>query len=128
MKVYIVEDSRVMVERIQSKVRSIEGVELVGVSGDEADALADIRRVQPDFLIVDIRLKSGDGIDLLKKVKDESPETTVAMLTSYHMPEFFHQCKEMGADFFFDKAKDFNKIENAIMESKTRMTGMMQDA
>ena len=121
MRVYIVEDSPFMVERIMSKLESIQGVDVVGISDDEEDALRKIRDRHPDFCIVDIRLKSGSGINLLEKIKIERPETTVAILTSYSTPEFFDKCMDLGADYFFDKAKDFDNIENAVIKSKLRL-------
>ncbi len=118
MKVFIVEDSEAMVERIIKKVLSIKGVKVVGISDNEDDAFVGINSACPDFLIIDIKLKSGDGISLLRRIKEERPGTIIAVLTSYYMPEFLDKCMEMGADYFFDKAKDFNKIEDAIVNNK----------
>lgn len=118
MKTYIVEDSPVMVERITALLSEIPFVEIVGVSDSEEKAYAEISRLLPEFLILDIRLSQGDGINLLKKVKAEHPEIKVSMLTNYSTPEFFHKCMLSGADFFFDKAKDFEKIINAVNISR----------
>ncbi len=114
MKVYIVEDSPMMIDRIQSKISSIDGLEIAGHAGEEMTALHDARKLRPDFMIIDIRLKGGDGINLLRKVKKEIPGCTVAMLTNYSSPEFREKCLSLGADYFFDKSKDFDSIGNAI--------------
>jgi DNA-binding NarL/FixJ family response regulator len=121
MKVFIVEDSDIMVERILKKVLSIKGVEVVGISDNEEDAFINIKSSYPDFLIIDIKLKSGDGINLLKRIKKKIPGATIVMLTSYFMPEFIDKCMAIGADYFFDKAKDFDKIENVINNSVLRL-------
>ena len=121
MKVFIVEDSAVMAERILEKVLSIKGVDVVGISDNEEDAFINIKSSYPDFLIIDIKLKSGDGINLLKRVKEKIPGTIIAILTSYFMPEFIDKCMAIGADYFFDKAKDFDKIENVLMNSVLRL-------
>ena len=118
IKVYIVEDSPVMVERIEAELQTDPGVELVGVADNEEEALHDIAALNPDFLILDIMLKSGDGINVLKKVKSERPDITISMLTNYSTPEFCDKCKTLGADFFFDKAKDFSKLIEAVTASR----------
>ena len=118
IKVYIVEDSPVMVERIEAELQTDPGVELVGVADNEEEALHDIAALNPDFLILDIMLKSGDGINVLKKVKSERPDITISMLTNYSTPEFSDKCKTLGADFFFDKAKDFSKLIEAVTASR----------
>ena len=118
IKVYIVEDSPVMVERIEAELLSVPQVELVGVADSEEEALHDIPLLKPDFLILDIMLKSGDGINVLKKIKADYPSIKISMLTNYSTPEFFNKCKMLGADYFFDKAKDFNKIIEAVTISR----------
>lgn len=118
IKVYIVEDSPVMVERIEAELLTVPQVELVGVTDNEEEALHDIALLKPDFLILDIMLKSGDGINVLKKVKAEYPDITISMVTNYSTPEFIERCKKLGADFFFDKAKDFDKIIGAVKISR----------
>jgi len=114
MKVYIVEDSPMMVDRIQSKIADIEGLEIAGSAAEEVTALNDIRELNPDFMIIDIRLKAGDGINLLKKIKKERPGVGVAMLTNYSSPEFREKCMSLGADFFFDKSRDFDRISETL--------------
>ena len=114
MKVYIVEDSPMMVDRIQSKISCIDGLEIAGSAAEEITALHDVRTLHPDFMIIDIRLKAGDGINLLKKVKNENPGVTVAMLTNYSSPEFRDKCMSLGADFFFDKSRDFDRISDTL--------------
>ncbi len=114
MKVYIVDDSPMMVERILLKLSCIEGLEITGSAGEEITALHDIGTLRPDFIIIDIRLRGGDGINLLKNVKKEHPGITVAMLTNYSSPEFRDKCASLGADFFFDKSRDFDRITDAL--------------
>lgn len=114
MKVYIVDDSPMMIDRIQSKISSIDGLEIAGHAGEEMIALHDARKLKPDFMIIDIRLKGGDGINLLRKVKKEIPGCTVAMLTNYSSPEFREKCLSLGADYFFDKSKDLDSMSSTL--------------
>jgi DNA-binding NarL/FixJ family response regulator len=68
LSVYIVDDSQVMRERLTESLADIAGVEITGQSGDPLVALNNINKSQPDVVILDIRLPSRIGIDVLKDI------------------------------------------------------------
>ena len=77
-----------MLERISASLVALPFVEIVGSSNNEEEAYADISRLRPDFLILDINLKEEDKISLLKKLKAELPGIKVTIL-DHSSPEFF---------------------------------------
>jgi len=109
-KIYIVDDSTVIRERLKEMLAEISGVHLIGQTGDPMEALNDIRRYQPDAVILDIRLPGINGIELLKKIKAEQPTITVIMLTDYPYRQYRQQSMQAGADYFFHKATEFKKV------------------
>jgi two-component system response regulator DevR len=113
-RVYIVEDSALVRGRIIAMLMSIAGVEIVGISDTIKEAAAGIRTYNPDTVILDIRLNDGNGIDLLQNIKALNSSTRVIMLTNYNIPLYERRCRELGADFFFDKSKDFEKLLDVI--------------
>ncbi len=116
MKVYIVEDAIVIRSRIVALLSMVEGCEITGMSAYADEAFEEICRIKPDVVILDIRLKEGSGIDLLKRIKEKRPEITVAMLTNYAYSEYLNRCKEIGADYFFDKSQEFEKIIEVVSD------------
>jgi len=52
------------------------------------------------------------GINVLRKIKKQSPETVVVILTNYPYAAYRKHCTELGADFFFDKSTEFEKIKS----------------
>jgi DNA-binding NarL/FixJ family response regulator len=116
MKIYIVEDSKMMVERITTTISPIPGVDIIGVSDNEQKAVSEVESLHPELMIVDIRLREGDGMNLLKYVKGRHPEIIVAMFTNYSLPEFKDRCMSLGADYFFDKSKDFYRIIKIVAQ------------
>ena len=110
MKVFIVDDSAIVAERLRSLLAEIEGVEFVGQAQNESDAIKSIMKLKPDAVIMDIRLAGGSGMSVLEKIKKEQPSTIVIMLTNYPYPQYKHKCKELGADYFFDKVTEIEKI------------------
>lgn len=71
-------------------------------SGDEA--LQKIRAVLPHLIFMDIRLPGMNGLRLTRKIKKDSPGITIAVLTSYDLPEYRETAVESGADRFFVKS------------------------
>lgn len=108
--VYIVDDSVFVRGRIIAQLNALKEVIVAGMAEEAGTALADIRRIKPDAVILDIRLRSGSGLDLLKSIKSERPETMVIMLTNYTLPAYKRECMSLGADYFFDKSNDFDKV------------------
>lgn len=56
---------------------------VVGEAGTEAEAIAAARRLQPDVVIMDVRLPDGSGVEACREIRSERPETRVVMLTSF---------------------------------------------
>jgi DNA-binding NarL/FixJ family response regulator len=115
-KVYVVEDSIIVRNRLISLLMGLPGIEVVGFSGTIKDAAAGIQNHKPDMVILDIRLNDGNGIHLLQKIKLEMPSIRVIMLTNYSIPAYENRCRELGADYFFDKSKDFERILDVVSD------------
>ena len=75
-----------------------------------AEAIAAFRQLRPEVAILDIQMPDGCGLAVLTYIKKESPQTTVIMLTNYPLPLFRKRCLEAGADYFFDKSTEFEKV------------------
>lgn len=113
--VFIADDSPVIRERLAEMLSALEGVTVVGQAADVQTATAGIVRTRPDVAILDIRMPGGNGIDVLRQVKQGKPGgPSFIMYTNYGLPQYRKACAEAGADFFFDKATDGPKLTDAI--------------
>jgi len=108
--IYIVDDSKVIRQRLKEMLAEISGLDTIGQSGDPLEALNAIRRYRPDAVILDIRLPGINGIELLKKIKAEQPDIVVIMLTDYPYRQYRQQSLQAGADYFFHKATEFKEV------------------
>jgi DNA-binding NarL/FixJ family response regulator len=63
---------------------------------------------------LDIRLASGNGIDVLRAIKKDLPDMLIIMLTLYPDPQYRESCMKAGASFFLDKANGFEEIPEAL--------------
>jgi DNA-binding NarL/FixJ family response regulator len=116
MRVLIVDDSKIVCERLQQMLINIADVEIVGQANNGKDAIAIISETNPDVVILDIRLPGLSGIDVLKDIRAKKLPIRVIMLTNYIYPQYRKKCKELGADYFFDKVMEIEMIPKVIAE------------
>jgi len=114
LKVLIVEDSEVVTRRIRSMLKEIPDVTVVGeaINGTEAIAITNV--MEPDVVLLDIHLPGINGVEVLKEIKLNHSETKVMMLTNYSDLHHRKRCKEAGADYFFDKSIEFEKVPDVL--------------
>lgn len=116
MKVFIVEDSPLLRERLIAMLSELPEVEIVGQAQGALQAINSISTLTPDVVILDIRMQGGSGIDVLRQIRKEKSGTTVIILTNYPYPQYRDMCMKAGADFFFDKSAEFEKIPGVLRE------------
>jgi len=114
MRVFIADDSAAVRERLVEMISELPGIEIVGQAKGGIEATNAIMKLKPDVVILDIRMPGGNGIDVLLNVKKERSSPVVIMLTSYPYPQYREKCMDAGADFFFNKAAEFNKVTEVL--------------
>jgi DNA-binding NarL/FixJ family response regulator len=114
MRVLIADDSAVVRERLLQFLHDVDGVEIVGQAKDALEAKVMAERLKPDVAILDLRMPKGSGADVLYDIKKFHPSARVIMLTNYSHPENKKKCIDRGADYFFDKSTEFQKVVSVL--------------
>jgi DNA-binding NarL/FixJ family response regulator len=115
MKVFIADDSSEIRKRIIAMLSDlVERIEMIGEAENVQDAINSIHEFEPDVVILDIRMPGGSGIDVLKKIKKKNEVPVIIILTNYSHSQYRKKCMEAGADFFFDKSRDFEEIFKVV--------------
>jgi two-component system response regulator DevR len=109
-RVFVVEDSALIRERLLSMLGGMSGVEVVGSSETASDAIARILAARPDVVVLDVKLKASSGIEVLRAIKRRMAAVAVIMLTNYATEEFRRKCLEVGAEYFLDKTNEFERL------------------
>lgn len=120
LTIYIVEDSEAVKERLIESVEDIPHARVVGSADGVNDALEGMRALQPRVLILDIQLRGGSGFRLLKLMRAAGmtrPETII-VVTNYPSDDYRTASRECGADHFFDKASEFHKVREVLLEMR----------
>ena len=120
MKVYVVEDSAVVRERLLEMLREIEDVEVVGEAASYDAAVVGILKTRPDVAVLDIKLADdrGSGIDVLTAVRKGLPGIRAIVLSNYATPQHMKASADAGAEFFLDKSADFERITEILEQMK----------
>jgi DNA-binding NarL/FixJ family response regulator len=117
MKVFLVDDSVIVLEKMTALISGLHGVEIAGQAMNARDAIQSIVQLKPDLVILDIRLNGGgNGMDVLKRIKKEIPPPIIIMLTNYPYPQYREKCRALGADYFFDKVTEIEKIYETFQQ------------
>ncbi len=116
MRLFIVDDSSLICERIRAVVSDIKGFEIVGEAVEQSEAIQSINKTNPDVVILDIRLPKGNGIEVLRELKNKDHAPVVIMLTNYPYPQYRTKCNAIGADYFFDKSTEFGRIKEVLRQ------------
>lgn len=119
MKIFVVEDSTPVRERLIEMIGEVDGFELAGQAATLDEAVGGILRTRPDIAIFDIQLAAGSGIDALTKVKRELPGLRAIVLTNYATPQHEKASVDAGAEYFLDKSADFEKIAGILEGMKS---------
>ena len=112
MKLLIVEDSKLVGERLHAYFAAALPALEIAVAEGAVTALARFREQQPDIVILDIQLPDGNGVEVLKSIRRERPPTRMLMFSNHVFCR--RQCAAAGADGFFDKASDFEALAMAV--------------
>ena len=110
MRAYIIENSEIVRGRLAFMLAEIEWLELVGQAGSIKAATENIFRLQPDVVLLDIKLSDGNGLDLLESLQAQGLKTRAIVMTFDPHPQFRKRAMELGAVCFIDKAKELGNI------------------
>ncbi len=112
LKIYLVEDSLVIRESLIATLEELVPVLVVGSAEDEKTAVQWLS--QPtnswDLVIVDIFLKSGSGLGVLRAAEALAQGRALVVLSNYATVEMRRKCLELGADMVFDKSNDIDDL------------------
>ena len=120
MKVFVVEDSAAVRERLIEMIREIENIEVVGEAGTYDAAVNGIMNTRPDVAVLDIKLADdgGSGIDVLNQVRKGLPAMKAIVLSNYATPQHMKASADAGAEYFLDKSADFERITEILEQMK----------
>jgi DNA-binding NarL/FixJ family response regulator len=126
IRTFIVEDSPLILAQLSAMLEEMASVQVVGSAADEPSALQRLRRLAEDvdLVIIDIFLKQGSGLGVLRGTTQDGRHAKRVILTNYATPDMRERCKALGAHRVFDKSTDLDELVSYC----TRLGGGLPDA
>ena len=97
IRVVIADDHPVVREGLRSLLLTAADMEVIGEAGTGAEAVARAQALQPEVMLLDIRMPGGNGLAVLKQIKAVSPGTSVIMVTMHDNPDYISRAIAAGA-------------------------------
>lgn len=110
IRVFIVENSAIIRERLVALLSDLQGVEVIGSAEDARAALKSIHLMMPDVVILDVQMPGGSGLNILRDIRQDRVPAVVIVLTNNPFPQYRQRFIETGADFFLDKSTEFEHL------------------
>jgi two-component system OmpR family response regulator len=116
MKLLVLDDSELIRSRLVGWLQAIHGMSEIDTAGTLEQALRCVERVLPTLAILDLHLPDGNTTQILPALKQLAPGMQIAMLTNDASEFNRNKCLQSGADWFFDKSTEFEKVLNLVKE------------
>jgi DNA-binding NarL/FixJ family response regulator len=116
VRVLLVEDSKVLTERLTEAIQQIADVHLIGTAETEAAAVAVVMREPVDVVILDLHLSQGSGFGVMRALATTQLKPRIVVLTNYDLPEYKKAAFALGATHFLDKARDYGRLPDVLHE------------
>jgi DNA-binding NarL/FixJ family response regulator len=116
-RVVVADDHSLVREGFISMLRGASGLEVVGEAANGREALEFCRRLQPDLILMDIRMPEMDGIEATRAIKAEYPQTSVLIVTSHEDPDYLLEAVRAGAAGYVLKELSRRQLINAVQRA-----------
>ena len=116
LNVLVADDSDLVRERLVGMLSEIEGLGVILQAANGLEARDIILAETPELAVLDLRMPGRSGLNVLRDIKASNPATKIVILTNYPYPQYRSRCMEEGADFFFDKSSEFEKVTEVISQ------------
>lgn len=121
LKAILVEDSKTIRDNLIPALRDLASVMVIATAETEDEALEALK-AHPDWdlAIVDLFLREGTGLTVLRACQDRQPHQHAIVLTNYPNPEIRNRCMEIGADAVYDKSTHLEVFFEHCLQYGTR--------
>lgn len=114
IRIVLADDHAVLRAGIRALLQLQPDFEVVGDASDGAQAIAAVRALRPDVVLMDVGMPGMDGLTATRQIREMSPHTRVLMLTQHENKEYVLPALKVGASGYVLKRSEGNELLNAI--------------
>lgn len=119
IRVFIVDDHALVREWLTNLLRREPDLVVIGEAEEPAAAFAAMRLTRPDVAVVDVSLKQGSGLELIKQLRDELPSVEVVVLSMHDRLRDVERAFRAGATGYVMKRESTGQIVEAIRQARS---------
>jgi len=116
VRVLLVDDQRVVREGLGTLLALLDGIEVVGTAADGEEALELAARLNPDVVLMDLRMPRCDGVEATRRLREHNPNVKVLMLTTYADDRSVIDALRAGARGYLTKDAGAEEIRHALQQ------------
>jgi DNA-binding NarL/FixJ family response regulator len=114
IRVLVVDDQEMVREGFSALLDAQEDIEVVGSAGDGVAAVAAVRRLLPDVVLMDIRMPQMDGLEATRLLAAEPHPVKVLVLTTFDLDDYVYEALRAGASGFLLKHAPARELVDAV--------------
>ncbi|MDZ4850597.1 MAG: response regulator transcription factor [Pirellulaceae bacterium] len=113
-RIMIVDDHSMVREGLRLRISAFPDLEVCGEAASEEEAMSLIKQINPHLIIIDISLKSGHGIELIKRIKSSHPSIKMLVSSGFQESLYAERALRAGAFGYLNKQDSGEKVIEAI--------------
>src|SRR6202167_2230836 len=114
IRVLVVEDHHVVRQGLVALLNVVEGIEVVGEAADGVEAISQYRKNQPAITLIDLRLPRLSGVEVIERIRMETPGARFVVLTTYDGDEDIYRALQAGARAYLLKGMTTQELIGTI--------------
>lgn len=114
IRVFLADDHAVVRDGLKLLLQSQRDIEVIGEAANGSDAVAQVARLQPDIVVMDIAMPVMNGIEATGQIRETSPSVKVIMLSMYQTNEHVHRSLQAGARGYLVKESAGAEVVKAV--------------
>ena len=114
IRVLVVEDHNVVRQGLVALLNLVEDIQVVGEAADGEEAVAQFRSHHPDVTLIDLRLPKLSGVEVIQRVRSETPQARFVVLTTYDGDEDIYRALKGGAKAYLLKGMTTEELITTI--------------
>jgi CheY-like chemotaxis protein len=122
LRILLVEDSPLLRSRLEGMLSQYTAFKVTGLAAAEAEAVEKLETVPYDAIVVDVELRPGSGIGVIREARARNREGAgdghvwIVVLTNYDLPTVRERCMSAGADYFLDKMREIDQLMPILLQ------------
>ena len=114
MKVLLADDSDLILDRLRDLLETHKQVKIIASLKNGAETLEAINVLKPDLAIIDIEMPGLTGLEVIREIR-KTDNSVKFIILSFYGSDYYRQLSILsGADYFFSKADDFDKVFQVV--------------